>query len=109
MASDRYRNDDDKYRGRQEETGEDEPDDIIPGFWPWILNEIRAKFAPTYKELVEEKEDLKEIVLYWRYPNGMPVPPKKRGKLMSKLKRLSRKVRNHPDRPHHHKRDDADD
>jgi hypothetical protein len=60
---------------------------------------IRARFWPTYEDLLERKAELREAVLFWRYPNGMIVPPEKRRRLMSKLNRLDRELRHHPDNP----------
>lgn len=58
---------------------------------------LRARFWPTLADMQRQKAVLKDTVLYWKYPNGMIVPPEKRGRLMSKLHRLDRRIRNHPD------------
>lgn len=72
----------------------------------WIFSGFLSRFNPSYEEMVRQKEELKSVVLYWRYPDGSLVPPSKRGKLMGKLNRMSRHIRNHPDNPDNQKKTD---
>jgi hypothetical protein len=71
---------------------------IIVVWLCWVgLAKLLAK--PTYDELVEERDRLRHCVSHWRYPDGSFVPQHKRQRMFGEMRRLSRKIRNHPDHP----------
>lgn len=66
----------------------------------WFLKPgFVAAITPSYEELLEEKNSLRESVTHWTYPDGSPVPQSQRERLFKRLNRLSRKIRRHPDNP----------
>lgn len=69
------------------------------GFFSFLLGLFKLKPEPTYQELLEKKKRLKKIVLYWQYPSGAFVPPKKRHRLMADLRALDKIIQEHPDNP----------
>jgi hypothetical protein len=61
--------------------------------------DILGLFQPSYEELVEEKNLLRECVIAWKYPDGRMVPQNHRQRMFRRLQKLSRLIRNHPDNP----------
>jgi hypothetical protein len=54
---------------------------------------------PSYRDLLEQKNDLHESTIDWRYPDGTYVPQHKRDRMFRDLRKLSRELRAHPDNP----------
>ena len=60
---------------------------------------LRRCVNPSYEDLLAERDRLKEIVLYWRYPDGSLVPQGKRRRFFYILGRVKRALEAHPDNP----------
>ena len=64
----------------------------------WVGRGSLAKLGkPSYDELVREWERLHDCVAHWKYPDGTLVPQHKRQRMFGQMRRLSRRIRNHPD------------
>lgn len=63
------------------------------------FRKFRARFFPTYEDLVAEKEWLSEAVWHWQFPDGTHVPQKRRSRLFWEIEQLNRKIKRHPDNP----------
>lgn len=62
----------------------------------------KRKRRPAYADLLAERDRLKQIVLYWRYPDGSLVPQGGRQRLFHVLRSIDRDIAAHPDNPNHH-------
>lgn len=63
------------------------------------LGRWTGRGAPPYDELLEEKERLRKIALFWRYPDGDYVPQKKRQRVLLNIQAVSKQIATHPDNP----------
>lgn len=73
---------------------------VVFGILIWACRRSLIRIGkPSYAELVEQKNQLHESVIDWRYPDGSFVPQHKRQQMFRDLSRLSRKIRHHPDNP----------
>lgn len=63
------------------------------------LGRLGFKRRRSYEGLLAERERMKEIVLYWRYPDGSLVPQEKRQRMFHTLREIKRQIGNHPDNP----------
>lgn len=75
------------------------PRNARPRLLDRVKTYFRRRFNPTYDDLVARKVELKEMVLFWRYPSGMIVPIEKRQRLMRDLNRIDKLLRDHPENP----------
>jgi hypothetical protein len=70
-----------------------------PFFLVSWFRKLRARYFPTYEDLVAERDWYKESIWHWQYPDGTHVPPEQRRRLFGKIARLNRQIERHPDNP----------